>query len=467
MPQAQHPQHKKSSVFFKSLVLLLVLATIGALVYFNLKKEKAPETFATTAVKRGKLIDKLAETGTIELVRTVQVQPTVSGEILGLPVEAGNWVAKNQLMAVIEPDPTQSLQLYQKRSAVDQTQINLREQERNFERKKTLFDSNMLASKEFEDAEIQLIRTRSNLRLARLELEILETKANLNPIEERDGTLVLDEVRVLAPISGIVIRRDVEIGEVVLSGLSSLSDGTVLFEIGDPSQMIVRADIAEIDIGQLHVGQVVDIVVDAYSDTTYQGRVRWIAPVAQKKPGNTIVTFDVEIDILDREPRLKQGMSCDLDIIFSRQDSALYLPVEAVLEVFDKTDADEEKAKGRRGRFIAYIVRPAYEDSATADLLSSAATKQEGQEHIADVTIATIADSLLPVKGQEPAESILDKFVEVELHIGLETSTRVEILAGLEESDRVAEDPQLIRQKLEQKAKVSKPKFSSNYNPRK
>ncbi len=454
MPPAQRPKRRKRTASHKFLVLILVLAVIGVMVYFNLKKEKPPEIFSTTAVERGALVDKLAETGTIELVRTVEVKSTVSGEILELPVETGDWVVDDQIMAVIEPDPTQSLQLYQKRSAVEQAQINLEEQERDFARQKTLIESKMLAPTEFEKAETRLIRARNNLRLAQLELQILETKANLDPIEEQDGVLALDEVRVLAPIDGIVIRRDVEIGEVVVSGLSSLSGGVVLFEIGDPSQMIVRANIAEIDIGQLQTGQVVEIVVDAFPDTTYRGQVRWIAPVGKKKQGNTIVTFEVEIDILDREPRLRQGMSCDLDVIFSRRDSTLYLPVEAVLEVFDEDETSEEKLKGRRGRILAYVVRPVLGDSAAVDSL---ATPDNAAEVTADTTESATLDSALYGQDQEPPKHVLDEFVEVELQIGLETSTRIEILAGLEGGDRVAEDPGLIQRKLEEKNKAPEP----------
>ena len=245
MPQARPRRRKKRSKKFKFLIFLLAAGAIAAVVYFNMKKEKPPETFATIEVKSGALVDKLAETGSIELVRTVEVKSTISGEIKQLLIEAGDWVEEGQLMAIIEPDPNQSLLLYQKRSAVERGQINLEEQEKDFARTKTLFESNMLPSKTFEEAQTRLIRARNNLRLAELELEILETKANL---KRSDGPLTgaeLDEVRVLAPIAGIVIRRGVEIGEVVASGLSSYSGGTQHFQIRDPSQMLVRGDIAD------------------------------------------------------------------------------------------------------------------------------------------------------------------------------------------------------------------------------
>ena len=408
----------KKRGLLKLLVFLLLAGSVGAAVYFNLRQEKVEETYPTALVERGAVVDKLAETGRIELVRTVEVKSTIAGEIRDLPIEAGAWVETGELMAVIEPDPNQSLQLYQKRSSVEQGKIDLAEQERNFERQKALFDSKMIPAKQFEEAEVRLTRARTGLRLAQLELDMLEAKANLQRDQLAQDQVALDEMRVLAPIDGIVIRRNVEIGEVVASGLSSYSGGTVLFQIGDPSQLIVRGDIAEIDIGRVEVGQDVDIIVDAYPDTTYGGRVRWIAPVGQQKQGSTIVTFDTEIEITDQAPRLRQGMSCDIDILFARRDSALYLPVERALEVFD--DEDEEQTDGR---FVAYIA--------------------ESPDSLAAPADSTRPDSVLQLP--------LSAFAEVELAIGIETSTRLEILSGLASGDRVAEDPSLIRSKLEQK----------------
>ena len=416
----------KKRGLLKLLVFLLLAGSVGGAVYFNLRREKAEETYPTAVVERGAVVDKLAETGRIELVRTVEVKSTIAGEIRDLPIEAGAWVETGELMAVIEPDPNQSLQLYQKRSGVEQGKIDLAEQERNFERQKALFDSKMIPAKQFEEAEVRLTRARTGLRLAQLELDMLEAKANLQRTQLSEDQVALDEVRVLAPIDGIVIRRNVEIGEVVASGLSSYSGGTVLFQIGDPSQLIVRGDIAEIDIGRVAVGQDVDIIVDAYPDTTYRGRVRWIAPVGQQKQGSTIVTFDTEIEITDHAPRLRQGMSCDIDILFARRDSVVYLPVERVLEVFDDEDGEDERA-GTRGRFVAYLAQ-------VADSLATAPDSTHSD--------STHSDSTLHLP--------LSAFAEVELTIGIETSTRFEILDGLASGDHVAEDPSVIRSKLEE-----------------
>ena len=422
MAQGGSPKkRRKRSRKSKFGLLVLVLGAIGALVYFNLKRDKPQEKFAATRVLKGSVVDKLAETGTIQLVRTVEVKSTVAGEVRQLPVEAGDVVVEGQLLALIEPDPTQSLQLYQKRSAVDQARIRLKEQERDVTRRKSLFERKMLSAEEYEKSANALTQARNQLRLAELEVEVLEAKANLTPEQKHSDLRTDEQLKIIAPIDGVVIRRGVEIGEVVASGISSFTGGTTMFEIGDPSQLIVKSEISEVDVGRLQVGQPVEIVADAYPDTTYRGRVRWVAPVGEKKAGSTLITFETEIELLDHEPRLRQGMSCDVDIVFARHDSIPYLPAEAVLEVFpEDQEKTQEKVKGQKGRLIAYLA------PAAAPPADSAAAGPHPPQ----------ADSLA-----------LDQFTEVELKIGLETSTRTEILNGLEAGDRVAANAQQIRDK--------------------
>lgn len=419
MTETAKRKKKKRGLKLKLTLAVVVLAGIGSGVYFKFFSTPPVEKFAATRVLKGSVVDKLAETGSIQLVRTVEVKSTVAGEVRKLPVEAGDEVVEGQVLALIEPDPTQSLQLYQKRSAVDQARIRLKEQEQDATRRKSLYERKMLSTEEYERAANNLTQTRNQLRLAELEVEVLEAKANLTP-EQKHSDLKTDEIKIIAPIDGVVIRRGVEIGEVVASGLSSFTGGTTMFEIGDPSQMIVKSEISEVDVGRLQVGQPVEIVADAFPDTTYRGRVRWVAPVGEKKAGSTLITFETEIELLDHEPRLRQGMSCDVDIVFARHDSIAYLPAEAVLEVFpEDQEKTQEKVKGQRGRLIAYLA------PAAAPPTDSAAGPHPA-----------------------PADSLaLDQFTEVELKTGLETSTRTEILGGLEAGDRVAANAQQLRDK--------------------
>lgn len=164
---ARRPR-KKRGLGFKLLVFLVLAGSIGGFSWLALKKEDPVETFATMEVSRGNLVDKLADTGTIELVRTVHVKSTIAGEVRQLPIEAGDHVEAGQMLALIEPDPNQSLQLYQKRSAVERGQLTVNEQERDTARQKALYDSKMLPTSRYEDSQMRLTRARSELRLSRL-----------------------------------------------------------------------------------------------------------------------------------------------------------------------------------------------------------------------------------------------------------------------------------------------------------
>ena len=373
---------------------LIIVATMVAL---NLQKvgktEKSVLEAETLPVRWGKIVEQLKETGRIEFVRTVEVKSTVSGEIVHLFAEAGNAVSKGDMLAVIRPDPNQTLQLYNKRAAVERARIDLDRVRKDLARKEALKKRNLIAEEEIERIRDQFEKALNAYQLAQLELETLVKRSNIQQSKGSSSSARLDNVRVLAPASGIVIARPVEIGEVVVSGILSTVTGTKLFEIGDPSLMMVKVYISEVDVGRLEPGQAVHIIAEAYPDTTYRGEVYRIAPVGKIRQGSNIVSFETEIRILDREPRLRQGMSCDVDIVFAQRDSALYLPLEAVYEDFGD-DVREGDKKGIQGRFVVFVKE--------------------------------------------------DTFVEREIQVGLKSDVRVEVLSGLAIEDSVAADAEKL-----------------------
>lgn len=373
------------------------LIIVAAMVVLNLQKKSKTESSTqdaeTLPVRLGSVVEQLKETGRIEFVRTVEVKSTVSGEIMHLFAEAGDAVSEGDMLAIIRPDPNQTLQLYNKRAAVERARIDLDRVRKDLARKEALKKRNLIAEEEIERIRDQFEKALNAYQLAQLELETLVKRSNIQQSKGSSSSARLDNVRVLAPASGIVIARPVEIGEVVVSGILSTVTGTKLFEIGDPSLMMVKAYISEVDVGRLAPGQAVHIIADAYPDTTYRGEVYRIAPVGQIRQGSNIVSFETEIRVLDREPRLRQGMSCDVDIVFARRDSALYLPLEAVYEDFGD-DVREGDKKGIQGRFVVFVKE--------------------------------------------------DTFVVREIQVGLKSDVRVEVLSGVTSADSVAADAEKL-----------------------
>lgn len=388
---SKKPRKKRKK---KWLIISSIALLIFVIVVMNLARPSSPDDIkgSTVKVEYGGVLDRLTEMGTIELVRSIDVKSKISGKIKELLVEEGQEVRANQLLAIVEPDPNQALMLYGKRAAVDRAEINFIEKEKELERNQTLFKKDLISRQVLERIE-NLFRLSSNaFKQAELEQEILEMEMNdtsTGSVENISSGKVtqLDDYRIVSPIAGIVIASDVEVGELVVSGISSYMVGTTIFQIGDPSELIVKSSISEIDLSRLKIGQDVRIVPDSYPDEVFQGKVKNIAPVGMIKQGSSIVTFEVGIEILDPDVRLRQGMSCDIDIISDTRENVLVLPVEAVHEVMAK-DA-------------------------------------EGEE-------TSAVDYLVAYKWSE------DEYKEVRVEIGLESTNRVEILSGLVLDDEVS-----------------------------
>ena len=376
------------------MILFSIVLLIFVVIVLNQIRPSSPDDIkgSTVKVEYGGVLDRLTETGTIELVRSVDVKSKISGKIKELLVEEGQEVRVNQLLAIVEPDPNQALMLYGKRAAVDRAEIDFIEKERELKRNQSLFEKNLISRQVLEKIE-NLFRLSSNaFKQAELEQEILEmemSETSAGSVENIDSDKVtqLDDYRIVAPISGIIIGSEVEVGEMVVTGTSSYMVGTTVFQIGDPSEMIVKSSISEIDLSRLKIGQEVRIVSDSYPDDVYLGKVKNIAPVGKIGQGASIVTFDVEIEILDPDVRMRQGMSCDIDIIFDTRENVLVLPVEAVHEVMGK-DAEGEETSA-----VDYLVAYLWSE---------------------------------------------EEYKEIRLEIGLESNKRVEILSGLVLDDEVS-----------------------------
>ncbi|MCK4965851.1 HlyD family efflux transporter periplasmic adaptor subunit, partial [bacterium] len=315
-------KRKKKILIF--IILLLIIASAGGVI---VKKKSKPKNLkgSTVKVEYGGVVDRLTETGTIEMVRSVDVKSKISGKVKKLLVDEGETVRINQPLVIIEPDPNQALMLYAKRSMVEKTNIQYLESKNELERQRKLFERKLISKQELERAENLYNISHNTYKQALLEQQILEMEMtaassgrdsaeNLNPSDFTE----LDDYRILSPIDGIVTAREIEIGEMIVSGVSAYGGGTNLFQIGDPSEMIVKSSISEVDVGKLRVGQDVKMVADSYPDSVYHGKVRHIAPVGKIEQNASIVTFKAEIEIIDPDELLRQGMSCDIDIIFDK-----------------------------------------------------------------------------------------------------------------------------------------------------
>ena len=135
---------------------------------------------------------------------------------------------------------------------------------------------------------------------------------------------------VVAPMDGVVLTKNVEIGESITSGVSSFNAGTVLFTVADVSKMIVKAGVNEVDIGKIRVGMPVKVTLDAYPKIAFQGRIDRIAPAV--RIDDKVRVFDVEVRLDAQGRELRSGMTANIEVKGERKEKVLTVPVESVFQ---------------------------------------------------------------------------------------------------------------------------------------
>jgi len=219
------------------------------------------------------------------------------------------------------------------------------------------------------------------------------------------GNAASQKARVTTPMNGVVIKRGVELGETVTSGVSSFNEGTVLFTVADLKSLIIRVNLNEVDIAKVEVGQPVRITLDAYPQKVFTGKVSFVSPAAELV--EKIKVFKVEITLDELGENFKTGMSANVEILGEKRDKAVSIPLEAL--------------QRREGNTVAYRLK--------------AALKPQ--------QIGAARDGL---SGRNKfiwlADHWKDYFDVVPVKAGVATLERVEILAGLKPGEQVSlEDP--------------------------
>ncbi|MGH8004403.1 MAG: efflux RND transporter periplasmic adaptor subunit, partial [Limisphaerales bacterium] len=205
-----------------------------------------------------------------------------------------------------------------------------KKQKKEFDRVLELFEKKLVSEVERDNAELAYQQAHS---------QRVRAEAALSTAAER-----LAETELKAPIDGIILKKDVEEGQVISSGVSSVSGGTTIALLANLDKVNVLADVDETDIGRVKVGQTVKAVADAFPDNEFVGRVLKIAPLA--KVEQNVTTFEVTAEVDNPRHLLKSGMNANVQIMTAEARDVLLVPNEAVKELLDViTYFSEEEQK--------------------------------------------------------------------------------------------------------------------------
>jgi HlyD family secretion protein len=290
-----------------------VAALAGAIVATVRWRGRDAPIGPTATVERGTIERIVVASGTIEPEHLVEVRSKVSGIIQRLHVDAGDRVVAGQVIAEIDRETLEAA-VREARAVVHEAEVERDHAAVELQRREKLFRRG-IESKDVLD------RVRADHAGAEARLE--RARATLQRLEEELGYATF-----AAPIDGLVLQRDLNVGAAVAS-VASVTGGTVLMTIADTSQMHLLGVVDENEIARVRVGMGARIRTEAYTDRTFPGRVRKIASIGDRK--NNVTSFKVEVTVLEGVDALWARMSADADIISEVHDNALIVPEATLL----------------------------------------------------------------------------------------------------------------------------------------
>jgi HlyD family secretion protein len=326
-------------------------------------------------VERGDLAKSVVATGKVEPITKVEIKSKASGIVKKLYVDAGDRVKRGQLLAELDKEEI-AARVAQARAQVAASEASAKGTEADLERAKVdaegpdvpmlkrayeravgMAKEGVVSASALDDAQknYELALNKQNVAKAQLlvlrakigqaQAQVAQDHANLLQLEEQ-----LSYTTIASPIDGIILSRDVEVGDAVSSILVLGSSATLIMTLGDTSEVYVKGKVDESDIGKVYLGQPARIKVESFKEKTFNGKVTKISPMGVEK--DNVTTFEVRVSINNPGGELKAAMTANAEIILEEHKNVLQIPEGSILYDKDKKASveipDEHGKEGKR-----------------------------------------------------------------------------------------------------------------------
>jgi HlyD family secretion protein len=353
-------------------VVLVLGAVIGVIAAARGGTKIDPTKLAK--VERGDLAKSVVATGKVEPITKVEIKSKASGIVKKLYVDAGDRVKKGQLLAELDKEEIEA-RVAQAKAQTEASEASLKGTEadlvrakvdaegpdvpmlkRAYDRAVGMAKEGVVSQSALDDAQknYEMALNKQNVAKAQLQVlrakigqaqaQVLQDHANLKQLEEQLGYTTIT-----SPIGGIILSRDVEVGDAVSSILVLGSTATLIMTEGDTSEVYVKGKVDESDIGKVYMAQPARIKVESFKDKTFNGKVTKISPMGVEK--DNVTTFEVRVSINNPGGELKAAMTANAEIILEEHKSVLQIPEGAILYDKDKKASVEvPDPKGKEGK---------------------------------------------------------------------------------------------------------------------
>jgi len=365
-------KRRKRIIYIGVAVALVLLITVGLIAATSGSTKIDPSKLAK--VEKGDLAKSVVATGKVTPITKVEVKSKASGIVKKLYVEAGDKVKKGQLLAQLDKEEI-SAQVAQSRAALQAAEASLKSAEADYERAKVdaegpdvpllkraydrasgMAKEGVVSASALDDAQknYEMALNKQNVskaqvtvlkaKVAQSQATVTQDRANLRQLEEQLGYTDIE-----SPIDGVVLSRDVEMGDAVSSILVLGSSATLVMTLGDTSEVYVKGKVDESDIGKVYLGQPARIKVESFKDKTFNGKVTKISPMGVEK--DNVTTFEVRVSINNPGGELKAEMTANAEIILEEHKNVLQIPEGSI--IYDnqkKASVEVPDSKGKDGK---------------------------------------------------------------------------------------------------------------------
>ncbi len=369
----KHHRRRRRWILIGAIAVVLGAAVIALTAALRPNKQIDPSKLVT--VERGDIARSVVATGKIEPLAKVEVKSKASGIVKRIMVDYGDRVRQGQVLVELDKEELQarvreahatlqaaeaaqqSAEATYERNVVDAEGPDLPFLKSTVERDRKLASEGLIAASVLDDAEkaYQLALNKqmsaqrnvavSHAEVARAKAQVGQAQAALERTEEdlRNSTIV-------SPMDGLVLSRDVEVGDAVSSILILGSQATLVMTLGDVSSVYVLGKVDQADIGKVYPAQPARIVVESFKDKKFEGKVTKISPMGVEK--DNVTTFEVRVSIQNASGELRANMSANAEILLEEKHNVLLVPEAAVIYDKDRHTSlevpDPKADKGRR-----------------------------------------------------------------------------------------------------------------------
>ncbi|MEN8838607.1 MAG: efflux RND transporter periplasmic adaptor subunit [Celeribacter marinus] len=350
----------KGSGWIASICVVAALA----LWWMQGSEDRARVTYITQSATRGELIVTVTATGTIEPTNLVEISSELSGTIVDVFADYNDVVTAGQVLAkldTVQLDAQMAVQVASHAAAAAQLEnarASLLEAQADFDIVKRLDERGVTSQANLTTAEAALSRAQANVASAQANLDLAQAQ-----LEAQEA--ILSKAMIVSPITGIVLDRAVDAGQIVAASLSAPE----LFTIAeDLSQMELQVDVAEADIGRISVGDIARFSVDAYDDETFPAQISMVRYASDSTDG--LVTYKAILSVENDALLLRPGMTATADITVAQHSDVMLVPNAALRfappQVIEVEASDDEGGGGLLG-----LIMPSRTDTATRAVSNS------------------------------------------------------------------------------------------------